>query len=508
MNQLKQIHAYTLRNGIDYTKTLIVNSLQIPNLSYARKLFDVFPKPTVFLYNKLIQAYSCHGQYYQCLSLYSQMCLQGCPPNQHTFTFLFVTCASLSSPHHGQMLHTHFVKSGFEFDVFSLTALVDMYAKLGMLASARQKFDEMRVRDIPTWNSIIAGYTRSGYMEGALELFGLMPSRNVVSWTAMISGYSQNGQYTKALAMFLNMEKEKGVKPNEVTIASVLPACANLGALEVGERIEAYARRNGLFKNLYVANAVLEMYARCGKIDVAWLVFDEIGRHRNLCSWNSMIMGLAVHGRCNEALELFDKMLGEGKVPDDVTLVGLLLACTHGGMVVKGRQLFESMETKFHITPKLEHYGCMVDLLGRCGELQEAYDLIQNMPMEPDSVVWGTLLGACSFHGNVELAEIAADSLFELEPWNPGNYVILSNIYASAGQWDGVAKLRKLMKGGQITKAAGYSFIEEGGQIHKFIVGDRSHPRIDEIYTLLDEVYTKMKLQRNAIDCESELEGG
>lgn len=199
---------------------------------------------------------------------------------------------------------------------------------------------------------------------------------------------------------------------------------------------------------------------------------------------------------------------GEGKVPDDVTVVGLLLACTHGGMVVKGRQLFESMETTFHITPKLEHYGCMVDLLGRCGELQDAYDLIQNMPMKPDSVVWGTLLGACSFHGNVELAEIAADSLFELEPWNPGNYVILSNIYASAGQWDGVAKLRKLMKGGQITKAAGYSFIEEGGQIHKFIVRDRSHPRIDEIYTLLDEVYTKMKLQRIAIDCESELEGG
>lgn len=199
---------------------------------------------------------------------------------------------------------------------------------------------------------------------------------------------------------------------------------------------------------------------------------------------------------------------GEGKVPDDVTVVGLLLACTHGGMVVKGRQLFESMETTFHITPKLEHYGCMVDLLGRCGELQEAYDLIQNMPMKPDSVVWGTLLGACSFHGNVELAEIAANSLFKLEPWNPGNYVILSNIYASAGQWDGVAKLRKLMKGGQITKAAGYSFIEEGGQIHKFIVRDRSHPRIDEIYTLLDEVYTKMKLQRIAIDCESELEGG
>ncbi|KAG2720596.1 hypothetical protein I3760_02G042700 [Carya illinoinensis] len=507
MNQLKQIHAYTLRSGIDHVKTLIVGVLNIPNLSYARKLFDLIPKPTVLLYNKLIQAYSSHGQCYQCVSLYSQMCLQGCLPNQHTFTFVFATCAALSSPCHGQMLHTHFVKSGFESDVFALTALVDMYTKLGMLASARQKFDEIKVRDIPTWNSIIAGYARAGDMEGALELFGSMPCRNVVSWTAMISGYSQNGQYARALRMFLMMEKVKDMRPNEVTIASVLPACANLGALEVGERIEAYARKNGFFKNLYVSNAVLEMYARCGKIDIAWQVFDEIGSRRSLCSWNSMIVGLAVHGRCNEALELYDQMLREGIAPDDVTFVGLLLACTHGGLVIKGRQLFHSMEANFHIAPKLEHYGCMVDLLGRSGDLQEAYELIKSMPMKPDSVVWGALLGACSFHGNIELAEIAAESLFQLEPWNPGNYVILSNIYASAGQWAGVAKLRKLMKGGLITKAAGYSFIEEGGQIHKFIVEDRSHPRCDEIYVLLDGVFAEMRLQREEADCEPEFEG-
>lgn len=184
----------------------------------------------------------------------------------------------------------------------------------------------------------------------------------------------------------------------------------------------------------------------------------------------------------------------EGTVPDDVTFVGALLACTHGGMVSEGRKLFTSMDQNHSIAPKLEHYGCMVDLLGRAGELQEAYDLIQSMPMKPDSVVWGTLLGACSFNGNVEFAEKAAEPLFELEPWNPGNYVILSNIYATAGRWDGVLKLRKLMRGGQITKAAGYSFIEEGGKIHKFIVEDRSHQRSDELYAILDEVSTKMKL--------------
>lgn len=207
------------------------------------------------------------------------------------------------------MVHTHFVKSGFEADLFASTSLVDMYSKLGLLKTAQKCFDEMKEKDIPTWNSIIAGYTKFGDMEGANKLFNLMPFRNVISWTSMISGYSQNGQYREALSMFIKMENDKAMRPNEVTIASVLPACANIGALEVGERIEAYARINGYFSNLFVSNALLEMYSRCGKIDKAKSVFDEIGSRRNLCSWNSMIMGLAVNGRCKEALEVFNNML-------------------------------------------------------------------------------------------------------------------------------------------------------------------------------------------------------
>lgn len=206
-------------------------------------------------------------------------------------------------------MHTQFIKSGFQPDVFASTALLDMYAKLGGLKLARNVFDEMLVRELPTWNAMMAGHSRDGDMESALELFWLMPSRNVVSWTTMVSGYSQNKQYEKALGLFLRMEREKNIIPNEVTLASVLPACSNLGALEIGQRVEAYARKNGFFKNLFVSNAVLEMYAKCGKIDVAWKVFDEIGGFRNLCSWNSMIMGLAVHGECQKAIELYDQML-------------------------------------------------------------------------------------------------------------------------------------------------------------------------------------------------------
>ncbi|CAM8971260.1 unnamed protein product [Rhodiola kirilowii] len=504
MNRLKQVHAYTIRNGIDHSKSLIVDLLEIPNLKYARKVFDHIPKPTSYLYNKLIQAYCYHGPQHQCLSLYADMFSNGCFPNEHSFTFIFAACAATSSPCQGMMVHTQFVKSGFEFDVFAVTALVDMYAKLGMLSFARRKFDEMGVKDTPTWNAIIAGYTRAGDMDSGMELFRLMPLRNVVSWTAMISGYAQNGRYADALDMFMDMEKEKGVKPNEVTIASVLPACASIGALEQGERIEAYARENGYFKNVYVVNAVLEMYARCGRICTAKMVFEEMGHRRNLCSWNSMIMGLAVHGKSCEALEFFHRMLGEGTKPDDITFVGVLLACTHGGMVEKGRELFNEMEDKFSIIPKLEHYGCMVDLLGRAGKLTEAHNLIRGMKIKPDSVIWGALLGACSFHNHVELAEIAVEFLFKLEPRNPGNYVIISNIYASAGRWDGVTRLRKLMKGCQITKAAGYSFIEVGAQIHKFIVEDKSHPRCKEIYGILDELSSKMKFRRSVNDSDIE----
>ncbi|XP_038971546.1 pentatricopeptide repeat-containing protein At5g08510 isoform X2 [Phoenix dactylifera] len=416
------------------------------------------------------------------------------PPNPHSFVFLFSACASFARPAHGRALHAHFHKSGFPFDAFVATSLLDMYAKAGLLASARRLFDEMPHRDLALWNSMIGGYAKCGELAEAKELFDMMPLRNVISWTSMISGYSQNGRYEEAIQMFSSMWEEGELRPNEVTLASVLPACANLGAMGLGERIDVYARENGLIGNVFVSNALVEMYAKCGNIERARWVFDELGERRNLCSWNSMIMGLAVHGRWRESLELFHEMRARGIVPDDITFVGVLLACTHGGLVAEGQHFFGSMEKVFSLTPKLEHYGCMVDLLGRAGLLKEAYGLITSMPMEADSVIWGTLLGACSFHGEIQLAEIAAEFLSKLEPWNPGNHVILSNIYASSGRWDCVAKVWKLMKGKQHKKSAGYSFIELGGSMHKFLVEDKSHPRFKEIYGLLDEITAIMKL--------------
>ncbi|XP_051124670.1 pentatricopeptide repeat-containing protein At5g08510 [Andrographis paniculata] len=502
MKQLKQVHAHMLRNGTNFTKFLITKLLEIPQIGYAHKVFDNTPQPTLFLYNKLIQAYASHGPHFHCFSLYTQILLRRrcLSPNPHTFAFLFTACTALSNPSQGQMLHSHLVEFGLDGDVYAITSLVDMYAKMGLLPLARKLFDETTAKDVATWNCLIAAHTRRGDLEEALRLFSAMPSKNVISWTALISGYSQNGKYREALEMYLEMVREGNVKPNDVTIASVLPACANLGALEAGRRIEAYARANGYSNNPFVCNAVLEMYARCGLIEEAMQVFDQIGGNRNLCSWNTMIMGLAVHGRWEDALDFFDQMLRIGLNPDDVTFVGAILACVHGGMVKKGRDMFNSMEKRYSISPKIEHYGCMVDLLGRAGCLREAYELIKSMPMAADSVVWGALLGACSFHGEVELAEKAAEALSVLEPWNVGNYVILSNIYAKAGRWEGVAKMRKMMKRSSDAKAAGHSLIEEGGgRIHRFFVEDRSHPRCRQIFAVLDHVTDEIRFDHGKL---------
>ncbi|XP_074558951.1 pentatricopeptide repeat-containing protein At5g08510-like [Curcuma longa] len=497
MNQIKQIHGFVLRNGVDDIQALVLQLIHLPspNLRYAHALLLSHPSPpSTFLYNKLFQAYARGGgggaSFEPCAELFASMRRS---PNPHTFVFLFSACAAFARPGHGRAIHARFLLSGFPFDAFVATALLDLYAKSGLLDSARRVFDEMPTRDVALWNSMIRGYSRYGDLDKARELFDAMPFRNVISWTSMVSGYTQNSRYEEAINVFSRMWEEGEVKPNEVTLASVLPACAHLGAMELGMKIEAYVRNNGMLRNVFVCNALLEMFAKCGDIEHAKKVFDEMGVIRNLCSYNTMIMGLAVHGKWHESLELFQEMQARGISPDDITLVGVLLACTHGGLVDEGQIIFDSMEKDFRITPKLEHYGCMVDLLGRAGYIKEAYSLITSMPMEPDSVIWGALLGACSFHRDVQLAEIAAEFLYKLEPWNSGNLVILSNVYASSGRWASVVNVWRLMKGKQHRKSAGYSIIELDGNMHKFLVEDKSHPQFEEIYTLLDEITMSMR---------------
>ncbi|KAF8732698.1 hypothetical protein HU200_015031 [Digitaria exilis] len=474
MEEAKRLHARLLRRGERRLQPLLLRVLAAGDLRYAALLLESFHPPSAPLHNRVLHALA-SARHPLLLPFFSRAHRLGLLAPL-SFTLLFSSAAaaaaaaeaSSSSARLAVCAHALLVKSGHFVsggDPFLASALVSFYAKNRLLDAARRVFDELPRKDAAVYNALLSAYTRGGLIDAAEKLFEEMPEKN-----------------------------KESVQPNELTVSSVLPACAAIGAMELGRKVERYARGRGLLKNLYVANALVEMYAKCGSIRQAWSVFQGIGKRRDLCSWNSMIMAFAVHGLWSEALVLFHKLRMAGVKPDGITLLGVILACTHGGLVDEGKLLFNSMREEFGVKPRIEHYGCMVDLLGRAGLLKDAESLIVSMPVEPDAKVWGALLGACSFHGNIELAEIAADKLMHLEPQNTANLVILSNIYASCGKWDSVAQVWKLLRGKDHKKSAGYSFIELDGRMHKFLVEDKSHPRYEEVYQTLDSITLTMKL--------------
>lgn len=333
---------------------------------------------------------------------------------------------------------------------------MEFYASCERIDDAHKVFDEMRDRDVIVWNLMIRGFCKVGNLERGFELFREMKERSVVSWNIMISCLAGSNKDEKALEIFREMMDE-GFEPDDATLVTVLPVCARLGALDVGEWIHSYANAKGFLRDtIAVGNSLVDFYSKCGNLQLAWSIFNEM-TCKNVVSWNAMISGLAYNGKGEVGVDLFEKMVSEGVTPSDSTFVGVLTCCAHAGLVDRGRELFASMIVKFRLVPKLEHYGCVVDLLGRCGHVREASELITSMPMNPTAALWGALLSACRTYGDSEIAEIATKELIDLEPWNSGNYVLLSNIYAEEGKWDEVEKVRVLMRGGGIKKVPGQS---------------------------------------------------
>jgi pentatricopeptide repeat protein len=426
----------------------------------AIQLFRKMPETNALSWNAVISGYVKHGQDEAALMLFYEMLSTDIQPNQFIFSSVLPACANLAALEHGKRIHDQIARREFQSDVFIGSALVDMYAKCKSLEIARDVFDKM-------------------------------PQKDVVTWTAMTAGYAQNGQCEEALALFREMQLA-GVKPDAETFATVLPVCANLAALEQGREFHGLVIRSGLQSNVFVGSALVDMYAKCGSIETARSVFDTITQ-RGVVSWNVMIVGYAMHGCAMEALQMFHQMQQSGTNPDHVTLVGVLSACCHAGLVDKGRQFLTDMNQYYQITPTMEHYSCMVDLLGRAGQFVEALDFIDKMPISPNATVWKCLLGACRKHINIELGELAAERLFELEPENTAPYVLLSNIYAAAGKWDEIEKVRKMMKDRGLIKKPGCSWIQVNKQVCAFLVGDRSHPQTEGIYAELERLAGKMK---------------
>jgi pentatricopeptide repeat protein len=499
LEQTREIHDDVVRSGFE-SDLLVGNALidmygKCGDMENARQVFDKMFKRDVVSWTVIIAGYVEMGCADETFELFRRMQKEGVKPNSITVTSVLPMCANLAALRWGKEIQGYIIRGEFEENVFVGSALVDMYGKCGHLENARRVFDKMPERDVVSWNAMVASYAQRGYHEEALELFhqmqveGIQP--NVISWNALIGGYAQNGNGNYALKLFRQMQ-QVGLKPNSITVASILPACAQLAALQQGKEIHDYVFRRGFESDVVVASAVVAMYAKCGSIEDARQVFKKMSR-RDTIAWNTMIVALAMHGHGEDALALFYEMQDAGLKPNHVTFAGILSACSHGGLVNEGWQFFHSMYRYYHIKPDADHYACMVDLLSRAGCLDEAYDFIKKMPMKPSASAWGALLAACRIHGNVELGKCAAERLFDLEPFNPSNYVLLSNIYAAAGRWDEVSNVRKTMKEKGLSKTPGCSWIEVENKVHTFIVGDRSHPQTERIYGMLDNLTGQMK---------------
>ncbi|KAL4369246.1 hypothetical protein GQ457_05G017270 [Hibiscus cannabinus] len=556
LSHVKQLQAQIIRQNLHrdlYIAPKLISAFSLcRQLVLALKVFSQIQDPNVHLYNTLIRACVQNSQPTQAFSLYFEMQGNGILADNFTYPFLLKGCNSLKLV---QMIHTQIEKNGFLGDIFVPNALIDSYSKfgelgikaawklftvmedrdvvswnsmmagllkVGQLSEARKLFDEMPEKDIISWNTILDGSVKAGEMEEAFELFQKMPQRNVVSWSTMVMGYSKAGDMDMARVMFDKMPlktlvpwtiiisgyaekglakeaiglydqmERHGLRLDDGSVISILAACAESGLLTVGIKVHDSIERLKFICSIAVSNALVDMYAKCGSLDKAWNVFNGMAK-RDVVSWNAMLHGFAMHGRGREALHVFSRMKKEGFQPDRITFVGVLCACTHAGFIDEGVEYFYKMEKDYGIVPQIEHYGCMIDLLGRGGRLKEAFRLIHTMPFEPNAIIWGTLLGACRLHDAKELAEKVLDHLLELDPSDPGNYSMVANIFAAAGDWDSAASLRLRMRSIGIQKPSGASSIEIDNEVHEFTVFDRSHPKFDRIYQMLGRLGQDLK---------------
>eukprot|EP00249_Psilotum_nudum_P016665 c25935_g6_i1 orf=43-2346(+) len=438
--------------------TAIVNMYsKCGSLEDARKVFHQMPERDVVSWNVMITAYAQHGYCKEALRLFRHMQLEGIISDK--VTFIAVLDCPINLPE-GKLIHGHIVESGFESDVVVGNATIKMYGKCGSKEDARRVFDKMPHRDVVSWTAMMAVCTRHGYCKDALQLFQ---------------------------GMQLN-----GVMPDKVTLLTLLETCANLADLAEGKLIHVSIVDRGFESDVSVGNAIIDMYGKCGSLEDARRMFNKMPQ-RDVISWTAMIAAYAQHGLGKEALELFHQMQLKGIMPDEITFVSILSACSHSGLVDEGWSHFLSMTKNFFIAPTTEHYGCIIDLLGRAGRLVEAEDLINKMPFKPDIVAWKTLLGACRIHGDVDRGKRAAEHIFDLDPEDAAGYVVLSNIYAAAGQWDNASKIRKAMADKGVKKEPGYSLIEVNNVVHEFLMNDRWHPQTDEIYAELERLSRQMK---------------
>lgn len=506
-------------NVVTWT-SMIAGYCRVGCVDEAYDLFVKSPARNVVSWTAMIGGFAWNGFCEEALRLFVEMKgFYNVKPNEETFISLFYACSGLDFPHLGKQLHAHIILNGLDDDdydgrllkslicmyskfgimdtarylfskcsesgaVESLNPVINGYIRFGQLEKARSLFDAVPFCSMMSWTSVITGYFQAGDATEACRLFNQMPERDAVSWTAMISGHVQNELFPEAVEIFHNM-RVAGVSPLDSTYSTLLGAVGAMAYLELGKQFHCLLSKVRFKFDLILDNSLISMYGKCGDIDNARRIFDDM-ISRDVVSWNSMIISLSHHGLANDVLKLFQTMQDMGMKPNSVTFLGILSACSHAGMVDRGWELFNSMTQEYSICPDVQHYICMIDLLGRAGKVTEAEEFVNRLPFEPGLAIWGALLGVCNLRSsNMAVAERAAIRVLEIDPCNAPAHVLLCNMYAVSRQKKEEGKLRKEMGLKGVRKFPGCSWILLKGRVHIFMSGDRSHPESNEIISLL-----------------------
>ncbi|KHN40468.1 putative pentatricopeptide repeat-containing protein At3g23330 [Glycine soja] len=507
----KGVHAWMLRNGID-VDVVLGNSildlyLKCKVFEYAERLFELMNEGDVVSWNIMIDAYLRAGDVEKSLDMFRRLPykdvvswntivdgLLQCGYERHaleqlycmvecgtefsavTFSIALILASSLSHVELGRQLHGMVLKFGFDSDGFIRSSLVEMYCKCGRMDKA-----SIILRDVPL-DVLRKGNARVSYKE---------PKAGIVSWGSMVSGYVWNGKYEDGLKTFRLMVRELVVVDIR-TVTTIISACANAGILEFGRHVHAYVQKIGHRIDAYVGSSLIDMYSKSGSLDDAWMVFRQ-SNEPNIVMWTSMISGYALHGQGMHAIGLFEEMLNQGIIPNEVTFLGVLNACSHAGLIEEGCRYFRMMKDAYCINPGVEHCTSMVDLYGRAGHLTKTKNFIFKNGISHLTSVWKSFLSSCRLHKNVEMGKWVSEMLLQVAPSDPGAYVLLSNMCASNHRWDEAARVRSLMHQRGVKKQPGQSWIQLKDQIHTFVMGDRSHPQDDEIYSYLDILIGRLK---------------
>lgn len=492
VEEAKVIFDQMPEKNIIASNSMIVLYGRSGRVTEARELFSEMDEKDLVSWTALLSCYEQNGMYEEALVMFVQMNAGGIILDEVVVVSMLSACANLSVVKMGELIHGLVLKNGFESYVNIQNALIHMYSTYGNIIAAQKLFNGSYHLDQISWNSMISGYLKCGAVEKARSLFDSMPKKDIVSWSAMISGYTQLDRFSEALAMFQEMLLED-IIPDETTLVSVISACTHLTALDQGKWIHAFIKKNRLRVNVILGTTLVDMYMKFGCVDNALEVFYGM-EEKGVSSWNALILGFAMNGMVERSLEMFSEMKKCGVVPNEITFVAVLGTCRHMGLVDEGRQHFDSMVRTHKIEPNIKHYGCMVDLFGRAGLLKEAEELIRDMPMAPDVATWGALLGACKKHGDNEMGERIGRKLIELQPDHDGFHVLLSNIYASKGNWSDVHEIRGIMIQQGVVKTPGCSIIEVNGVVHEFLAGDKTHTQMNEIEEMLNEMAKRLKI--------------